>query len=135
LRVSIFGLGCVGTVCAGCLAQEGHQIIGADPVSTKVDLINAGKSTIIEAEISEIIAEAVESGRLRATDNTDEAMANSELSFVCVGTPSQIDGNPDLTHVRHVCEQIGRALGTKWERHTVVIRSTVLPGTMRKIIV
>ena len=132
MRISIFGLGYVGTVCAGCLAQEGHQIIGVDPVPTKVDLINAGKSTIIEAEIGELIAKAVESGRLRATDKTAEAIENSELSFVCVGTPSQINGNLDLTHVRHVCEQIGRALKNNRERHTVVIRSTVLPGTMRK---
>lgn len=120
MRISIFGLGYVGTVCAGCLAQEGHQIIGVDPVPTKVELINAGKSTIIEAEIGELIAKAVESGRLRATDKTAEAIENSELSFICVGTPSQINGNLDLTHVRNVCEQIGRALKNNRERHTVV---------------
>jgi GDP-mannose 6-dehydrogenase len=100
-----------------------------------VDLINAGKSTIIEAEIGEIIAKTVESGLLRATDKTGEAVENSELSFVCVGTPSQINGNLDLAHVRHVCEQIGRALKNKRERHTVVIRSTVLPGTMQRIVI
>jgi GDP-mannose 6-dehydrogenase len=133
--VSIFGLGYVGTVCAGCLAQDGHQVIGVDPVSTKVELINTGKSTIIETEIGELIAAAVESGRLRATDKTEAAVNDSELSFVCVGTPSQINGNLDLTHVRHVCEQIGRALKAKRERHTVVIRSTVLPGTMRDLII
>lgn len=135
MRISIFGLGYVGTVCAGCLAQEGHQIIGVDPVPTKVDLINAGKSTIIETEIAELIAQAVESGRLRATDKTVEAVENSELSLVCVGTPSQINGNLDLTHVRNVCEQIGRALKGKRGRHTVVIRSTVLPGTMQRIVI
>jgi GDP-mannose 6-dehydrogenase len=135
LKVSIFGLGYVGTVCAGCLAQDGHQVIGVDPVQTKVDLINAGKSTIIEAEIGELIAKAVEGGTLRATDQAAEAIENSELSFVCVGTPSQINGNLDLAHVRHVCEQIGRALREKRQWHTVVIRSTVLPGTMRRIII
>jgi GDP-mannose 6-dehydrogenase len=135
LRVSIFGLGYVGTVCAGCLAQDGHQVIGVDPVPTKVDLINTGKSTIIEAEIGALIANAVESGMLCATENTADAVDNSELSFICVGTPSQINGNLDLTHVRHVCEQIGQALRKKPERHTVVIRSTVLPGTMRSIII
>jgi len=133
--VSIFGLGYVGTVCAGCLAQDGHQVIGVDPVSTKVELINTGKSTIIETEIGELIAAAVESGMLRATDQTEAAVYDSELSFVCVGTPSQINGNLDLTHVRHVCEQIGRALKEKRERHTVVIRSTILPGTMRKLVI
>ena len=135
LRVSIFGLGYVGTVCAGCLAQDGHEVIGVDPVPTKVDLINSGRSTIVEAEIGELIAKAVESGMLHATDKTSDAVENSELSFVCVGTPSQINGNLDLTHVRQVCEQIGRALRDKRERHTVVIRSTVLPGTMRNIVI
>jgi GDP-mannose 6-dehydrogenase len=135
LRVSVFGLGYVGTVCAGCLAQDGHQVIGVDPVLTKVNLINAGESTIIEAEIAELIDTAVKSGMLRATEKTADAIENSELSFVCVGTPSQINGNLDLTHVRNVCEQIGGALKDKPERHTVVIRSTVLPGTMRNIII
>jgi len=133
--VSIFGLGYVGTVCAGCLAQDGHQVIGVDPVSTKVELINAGKSTIVETEIGELIAAAVKSGMLRATDKTEAAVNDSELSFVCVGTPSQLNGNLDLTHVRHVCEQIGLALKKKPERHIVVIRSTVLPGTMRNLII
>ena len=135
MRVSIFGLGYVGTVCAGCLAQDGHEIIGVDPVPTKVDLINAGRSTIIEVEIGELIAQAVAKGNLRATGKTSDALENSELSFVCVGTPSQINGNLDLAHVRHVCEQIGRALRDKRERHTVVIRSTVLPGTIRNIVI
>jgi GDP-mannose 6-dehydrogenase len=135
LRVSIFGLGYVGTVCAGCLAQDGHDVIGVDPVQTKVDLINAGNATIVEAEIGELISKAVESGKLRATNEAAYAIDNSELSFVCVGTPSQINGNLDLAHVRHVCEQIGRALRNKAERHTVVIRSTILPGSMRNIII
>jgi GDP-mannose 6-dehydrogenase len=135
LKVSIFGLGYVGTVCAGCLAKEGHEIIGVDPVRAKVELINAGKSPIIEADIEEIIKEAVRTGRLRATDDSVQAIQDTELSFVCVGTPSQINGNLDLTHVRHVCEQVGRALKNKSARHTVVIRSTILPGTMRRMVI
>lgn len=135
MRISIFGLGYVGTVCAGCLAEDGHQIIGVDPVQTKVELINAGKSTIIEAEISELIGKAVANGTLRATQSTSDGVANSELSLVCVGTPSQMNGNLDLTHVRQVCEQIGRAIKDKRERHTVVIRSTVFPGTMKNIVI
>jgi len=135
LKVSIFGLGYVGTVSAGCLAKEGHEVIGVDPVGTKVDLINAGKSPIIEKDIDEIIAEAVRKGRLRATEDSVQAIRDTELSFVCVGTPSQINGNLDLTHVRHVCEQIGQALKCKLARHTVVIRSTILPGTMRRVVI
>ena len=135
MKVSIFGLGYVGTVSAGCLAKEGHEVIGVDPVGTKVDLINAGKSPIIEKDIDEIIAEAVRKGRLRATEDSVQAIRDTELSFVCVGTPSQINGNLDLTHVRHVCEQIGQALKCKLARHTVVIRSTILPGTMRRVVI
>jgi len=127
-------MGYVGTVCAGCLGREGHEIIGVDPVRTKVQLINAGKSPIIEADIEEIIAGAVASGRLRATDDSIQAVLHTDLSFVCVGTPSQINGNLDLTHVRHVCEQLGQALKEKETRHTVVIRSTILPGTMRRVV-
>lgn len=128
-------MGYVGTVSAGCLARDGHQVIGVDPVRIKVDLINAGQSPIIEAEIGEIIAETVRSGKLRATDNQDEAINQTELSFVCVGTPSQVNGNLDLTYIRRVCELIGRALKNKTARHTVVIRSTILPGTMRDIVI
>jgi len=135
LKVSIFGLGYVGTVCAGCLAKEGHEIIGVDPVRTKVQLVNAGKSPIIEADIEELIADAVESGRLRATDDSAQAILDTAISFVCVGTPSQINGNLDLTHVRHVCEQLGQGLKNKTARHTVVIRSTILPGTMRRMVI
>ena len=135
MKVSIFGLGYVGTVSAGCLAKEGHEIVGVDPVKTKVQLINAGKSPIIERDIDEIITEAVKTGRLRATDDTVQAIRDTELSFVCVGTPSQINGNLDLTHVRHVCEQLGQALKDKAARHTVVIRSTILPGTMRCMVI
>lgn len=135
MKVSIFGLGYVGTVCAGCLAKEGHEIIGVDPVQVKVQLVNAGKSPIIEAEIEEIIADAVKRGRLRATDDSLQAILDTDVSFVCVGTPSQMNGNLDLTHVRHVCEQLGQGLKDKTARHTVVIRSTILPGTMRRMVI
>jgi GDP-mannose 6-dehydrogenase len=135
LRISVFGLGYVGTVSAGCLAHDGHEVIGVDPVHAKVDLINAGKSPIIEAEIEEIICSEVKSGRLRATTDQDKAIYETELSFVCVGTPSQVNGNLDLTYIRRVCELIGEALKKKQSRHTVVIRSTVLPGTMRQLVI
>jgi GDP-mannose 6-dehydrogenase len=135
LRISIFGLGYVGTVSAGCLARDGHEIVGVDPIKTKVDLINSGRSPVIEAEIGEIIATAVKGGKLRATDNQDQAIRETELSFVCVGTPSQINGNLDVTHVRHVCELIGQALKGKSARHTIVIRSTILPGTMHGLVI
>lgn len=135
MRVSVFGLGYVGTVSAGCLAHDGHEVVGVDPVRAKVDLINAGQSPIIEAEIGEIISEAVRSGKLRATADQNEAIRETEISFVCVGTPSQVNGNLDLTYIRRVCELIGDALKNKQARHTVVIRSTILPGTMHEIVI
>jgi len=134
LKISIFGLGYVGTVSAGCLAKERHEVIGVDPLRTKVALINSGQSAIIEAEIGEIIASAAKTGRVRATDDVEEAVRETELSFVCVGTPSQSNGNLDLLYIRRVCEEIGQALRTKSQRHVVVVRSTVLPGTMRGIV-
>ncbi len=135
MKISIFGLGYVGTVSAGCLAHDGHEVIGVDPVPTKVDLINAGKSPIIESEIDEIIGATVKQGRLRATGDQDRAISETELSFVCVGTPGQANGNLDLTYVRRVCELIGKALKNKPTRHTVVIRSTILPGTIRQLLI
>jgi len=135
LKVSIFGLGYVGTVSAGCLAGEGHEIVGVDPVPTKVDFVNRGQSPIIEAEIGELIALHAKSGRLRATSDPAEAIQATELSFVCVGTPSQANGNLDFRYIRRICEQIGEAIKNKAARHTVVIRSTILPGTMHDIVI
>ena len=135
MRISIFGLGYVGAVTAACFAQEGHDVVGVDPIRTKVDLINSGQSPIIEAEAGEITSKVVKSGRLRATVNQDEAILHTDLSFVCVGTPSQPNGNLDLTYIRRVCELIGKSLKIKPMRHTIVIRSTILPGTMRQIVI
>lgn len=135
MRISVFGLGYVGSVSASCFARDGHSVVGVDPVSAKVDLINSGLPPIIEAGIGDIITDAVTKGRLRATGDQDEAIENTEISFVCVGTPSQANGDLDLSHIRRACELIGKALKRKHTRHDVVIRSTILPGTMRKVII
>jgi GDP-mannose 6-dehydrogenase len=135
LRVSVLGLGYVGTVTAGCLAANGHEVIGVDPVPSKVNLINGGRSPIVEADIDQIIESTVRSGRLRATVNCDEAIQETDLSFVCVGTPSQANGDLDLQFIRRICEQTGTALRNKDSRHTVVIRSTILPGAIRTIVI
>ena len=135
MKISIFGLGYVGTVSAGCFAKDGHTVIGVDPVPAKLELVSKGFSPIVEAEIGEIIAEVVKSGRLQVTDDPNEAILNTDLSFVCVGTPSQPNGNLDLRYVHRICEQIGAALKLKTTYHTVVIRSTILPGTMQKVVI
>lgn len=135
MKISVFGLGYVGTVSAGCLANQGHEVIGVDPVKTKIELINGGRSPIIEADIGEIISSVVSSGNLRATDDSAEAVLSTDVSFLCVGTPSQQNGNLDLRYIRRVCEEIGAALKLKTEWHVVAVRSTVLPGTVRKIVI
>ena len=106
-----------------------------DPVQAKIDLINAGRSPIIEADIGEIICDCVRLGMLRATSDQDHAVRETEVSFVCVGTPSQVNGDLDLTYIRRVCQLIGDALRKKADWHTVVIRSTILPGTMRNVVI
>lgn len=135
MKISIFGLGYVGAVAAGCLAKDGHSVIGVDPYKTKVDLINAGQTPIIESDIGEIIKDVVAKGRLRATTDVEEAVLNSDVSFICVGTPSQLNGSLDLRYVRHVCEEIGAAMARKGHFHIVVQRSTVLPGTMADVVI
>ncbi|WP_292992831.1 nucleotide sugar dehydrogenase [Nitrosomonas sp.] len=135
MKISIFGLGYVGTVSAGCLATDGHSVIGVDPNKTKVNLINQGVSPIVEKDIGEMIAASVKSGLLRATSDVQDAVLNSEISLVCVGTPSQLNGNLDLSHVRKVCEQIGAAIKEKNAFHVVVARSTMLPGSMRSVLI
>ena len=135
MKISIFGLGYVGAVSAGCLASDGHEVIGVDPNQTKVALINQGQTPIIEKDIGEMIAASVKNGTLRATQDVREAVLGSEISLICVGTPSQLNGNLDLSHVRKVCEQIGAALKEKSEFHVVVARSTMLPGSMRNLVI
>ncbi len=130
MKISIFGLGYVGVVSAGCLANNGHEIIGIDPNQTKVDLINQGKSPIVEKDIGEIIFSAVKEKKLQATKDVNEAINNTEISLICVGTPSQSNGNLDLKYVQGVCKQIGTTLRDKNEFHIVVARSTMLPGSM-----
>ena len=133
--ISVFGLGYVGTVTAACLAHRGNTVIGVDLNHTKVDAVNSGKSPIVEPQVKEIIAEAHEAGRLRATRSAEDAILNSEISFLCVGTPSLRNGKLDLGNIEPVCAEIGEILKRKTTFHTVVLRSTVLPGTAETVVV
>ncbi len=133
MRISIFGIGYVGCVSAACFAREGHAVIGVDVNPTKADIINSGKSPIVEPGINELISDVVKAGNLRATTNSSEAIEASDISLVCVGTPSKPNGSLNLDHVRKVCEEIGAGIGAKNERHTVVIRSTMLPGSIESV--
>jgi GDP-mannose 6-dehydrogenase len=135
MRLSVFGLGYVGCVSAACFAKEGHEVVGVDVNPTKVEIINSGRSPIVEAGIGELIAEMVAAGRLRATSDSAEAVAATEVSLVCVGTPSRENGSLDLAYVKRVCQEIGAAMEAKGGRHTVVIRSTMLPGTIEGTVI
>jgi GDP-mannose 6-dehydrogenase len=132
MKISIFGLGYVGCVSLGCLAKNGHDVIGVDVSSFKVDLINDGKATILEQDIDTIIEEGYKQGKISATLCADEAVHNTEISIICVGTPSSPHGHLNLNYIYKTAEQIGEALKSKDEFHTIVIRSTVLPGTNYK---
>jgi len=135
MKICVLGLGYVGAVSAGCLAKDGHEVIGVDPERTKVDLINAGRSPIIEKDIGSIIRDQVAAGRLSATTEVHHAVRHTDLALVCVGTPSRANGGIDLKYVKRVCEQIGQAIQTHPGAPVIVMRSTMLPGTMREVVI
>lgn len=129
MRISVFGIGYVGVVSCGCLAELGHEVIGVDVTPEKVALLAGGRSPIVEEEIDHLIADAVAKGRLTATADVADAVARTEVSFISVGTPSAADGSVALGAVDNVVASIGRALRDKPGSHAVVMRSTVPPGT------
>ncbi|MBC8006870.1 MAG: nucleotide sugar dehydrogenase [Prolixibacteraceae bacterium] len=135
MRISVLGLGYVGAVSAGCLAQEGHDVIGVDPEPRKVDLINSGKTPIIEKDIGQIIERQVAEGRLAATMDVVDAVQRSDMVLVCVGTPSRSNGDIELKYIRRVCEEIGTAMRFHHGAPALVFRSTMLPGTMRDVVI
>ena len=135
MRVSVFGLGYVGCVTAACLARAGHEIVGVDVNREKVEMINAAASPVVEPGLAELLAEVVGARRLRATTSTQEAVASSALSLICVGTPGRGNGQLDLRAIERVGMAIGEAVAARGEAHTVVLRSTVLPGVTEGVLV
>jgi GDP-mannose 6-dehydrogenase len=128
-RISIFGIGYVGVVAAACLAKDGHDVIAVDVDAGKIDAINAGLSPIVENGLDDLVKEVVAAGKLSATDDVEYAINNTSASFVCVGTPSAPDGSVGLKYVELVCQNIGAALAKKDDFHSVIIRSTIVPGS------
>lgn len=135
MKVSVFGLGYVGSVSAASLAADGHEVVGVDVNADKTASINAGRSPIVEPGLEDLLRQAVDQKRLRATTDTAEAIRDTEVSLICVGTPSRRNGSLDLTFLTRVCEQIGAAIRDKSTYHVVVIRSTVLPGTTHSVVI
>jgi GDP-mannose 6-dehydrogenase len=134
MRISIFGIGYVGAVSAACLAADGHAIVAVDTNAHKVKMLNDGVAPIVEAGLAELVREGVRSTKLRATTDVQEAIGDSDCSIVCVGTPSRANGDLDLSQVARVCETIGAALAKKPGFHAVIVRSTMLPGSMRGVV-
>lgn len=132
MKISIFGLGYVGTVTAACLARDGHKVIGVDVNPQKVALLNAGVSPIVEPELGQLLSEGVAAGRIACTKDPEEAVAASDISLISVGTPSGENGEPDLSYVFEVCKEIGAAIHRKGTSHVIVLRSTVPPGTLER---
>ena len=132
MNISIFGLGYVGCVSLGCLAQNGHTVIGVDVSRDKINQINKGIATIVEKDIDEIIKQQNAAGRISATDNYKEAILNSEISIIAVGTPSSPQGHLNLDYIFHVANNIAEVLLEKNDFHIIAIRSTIFPGTCEK---
>lgn len=135
MKISVFGLGYVGIVTAACLSRDGHKVVGIDNQQVKVDLVNSGRTPIVEDYVGELIEKGVASGLLTATTDVQEAIDNSTMSLICVGTPSRKNGSLNTDAVARVCSEIGKAIAAKGSAHTVVLRSTVLPGTMRDVVI
>lgn len=133
--ISIFGLGYVGSVSAACFAHMGHRVMGVDVNPDKVEMLESGRSPIIEAGMDELVAEGRRACHLHATTDAVAAVLGSDVSFICVGTPSQRSGKLDLSHVEDVSREIGVALREKKSYHTVILRSTVLPGTTESLVI
>jgi len=135
MKVSIFGLGYVGCVTAACLAKDGHEMIGVDVVSAKVERLRSGLPTVIETGLDELIDRASKSGKLTATTDGRAAVLQSDVSIICVRTPNSPDGGLDLSAVQQTANLIGRAMADKPVRHVVILRSTVPTGTCESMIV
>jgi len=134
MRIGVFGLGYVGTVSAACLAKAGHDVVGIDLDLDKVRLVNAGQSPIVEPGLPALLGEVVAAARLRATTSVEEAIERSDLALICVGTPGQGSGQQDLRALSRVIEEIAAAIGACGKPYTVVLRSTVLPGTTERVL-
>jgi GDP-mannose 6-dehydrogenase len=135
MKVAVFGLGYVGCTSAACLAARGNTVIGVDSNPEKVKTITDGRSTVLEPGLDELVSENVAAGRLRAVDDAREAVAGSELSLICVGTPSAANGSLDTIALERVAWEIGSYVPDSPQRHTVVVRSTALPGTTEEMLI
>ena len=133
--VSVFGMGYVGAVTAACLAHRGHRVMGVDVNPAKMEMLQSGRAPVLEPGLDQLVREGREACRLQATTDPMVAVSQSEISFICVGTPSLPNGRLDVSAVQRCCEEVGRALQSKTGFHWIVLRSTVLPGTTKSLVI
>jgi GDP-mannose 6-dehydrogenase len=134
MKISVFGLGYVGAVSLACLARDGHELIGVDVDQAKLDLIMAGKTPVVEEGMVDLMMQVAQSGRVKTTMDVSEALNSSELSMICVGTPSSPNGSQDQGAILSLARDLGRVLRDMRQRHTFVFRSTVVPGTVEDLL-
>ena len=134
MKISIFGLGYVGAVSLACLSRDGHEVVGVDIDLAKLELIAAGKTPVVEEGMVELMATVAAGGKLRVTTDPQQAVHDTEISLVCVGTPSAANGSQDQTAVLRLAAEIGRAIAAKAAPHVVVFRSTLVPGTVENVL-
>src|SRR3954467_15444649 len=134
MRISIFGLGYVGAVSLACLARDGHSVIGVDIDAAKLELIRSGKTPVVEEGMVELMAEVAASGRVSVTTDPVRAVLRSDLSLICVGTPSAPNGSQDQSAIVNLARDLGRAMRAKSEEHAFVFRSTLIPGTVEEVL-
>lgn len=134
MRISIFGLGYVGAVSLACLARDGHNVIGVDIDPAKLDLIRSGKTPVVEEGMVDLMASVSASGRVTVTSNVRQAVLDSDLSLICVGTPSAPNGSQDQTAMMRLAHDLGSALREKSAQHVLVFRSTLVPGSVESIL-
>lgn len=134
MKISIFGLGYVGAVSLACLARDGHEVIGVDIDRTKLDLIASGKTPVVEEGMVDLMQQVASSGRVKVTTDVKQAVLDTEISLVCVGTPSAANGSQDQGAILRLAESMGEALAGKTSQHVVVFRSTLVPGTVEDVL-
>src|SRR5664279_1366718 len=134
LKISIFGLGYVGAVSLACLARDGHGVVGVDVDQAKLDLIAAGKTPVVEEGMVQLMADVVASGRVAVSRDARQAVLDTEISLICVGTPSAVNGSQDQTAMLRLAKDLGAAMRAKATSHVFVFRSTLVPGTVEDVL-
>lgn len=134
-NIAVFGMGYVGCVTAACFTSLGHTVVGVDRDQHKINDVVAGRAPFYEPGLQELVAKGVASGLLTATQSTADALKNADVALICVGTPSERNGNLGLDQLRRVVEEIAEHLTGRTKPLILAVRSTVFPGTCEEVVI